>query len=295
MSKAKAASPTIEKYSVGTSDGAVLYADSYSVREARGTFLLVHGVTSSSASWRCFRQFLATLGYSSVAYDARGHADSDKDDDLDYSMRRLSLDAVEVAESFGLERPILCGVSLGGAAVLGWATGALVDDAPPITGLVLASTSPRFFNLVFPRAISPNVGLSAEALHAILKNDLKAFGATATTNACASTPAYEAMLAESARVSATANLKALTAILKRALSYDVTKRLRDISVPTLVVHGGTDELFPFDSAVYMYRAIPGAQLAGIPNRGHYVIATDAETFNSVVRNYLGGDCEVCVE
>jgi pimeloyl-ACP methyl ester carboxylesterase len=44
--------------------------------------------------------------------------------------------------------------------------------------------------------------------------------------------------------------------------------LATIAVPTLIVYGDRDHLYPVEMAVEMYRAIPGAQLCVLPNAGH---------------------------
>ncbi len=44
--------------------------------------------------------------------------------------------------------------------------------------------------------------------------------------------------------------------------------LRDISAPTLVIHGDRDLFFPVDIAIDMYRHIPTSSLAIFPNTGH---------------------------
>jgi pimeloyl-ACP methyl ester carboxylesterase len=47
-----------------------------------------------------------------------------------------------------------------------------------------------------------------------------------------------------------------------------TSALRQLDVPTVVVHGKNDRLVPFRAGVATARAIPGAELVAIPGMGH---------------------------
>ena len=51
-------------------------------------------------------------------------------------------------------------------------------------------------------------------------------------------------------------------------SGDRTQRLRELRVPTTVIHGRSDPLVPFRGGVATARAIPGAKLIAIPGMGH---------------------------
>jgi pimeloyl-ACP methyl ester carboxylesterase len=51
-------------------------------------------------------------------------------------------------------------------------------------------------------------------------------------------------------------------------SGDRTERLRELSVPTTVVHGRSDPLVPFRAGRATAEAIPGARLVAIPGMGH---------------------------
>jgi pimeloyl-ACP methyl ester carboxylesterase len=51
-------------------------------------------------------------------------------------------------------------------------------------------------------------------------------------------------------------------------SGDRTKRLREISVPTTVIHGKDDPLIPLRGGLATAQAIPGAKMITIPGMGH---------------------------
>ena len=62
----------------------VLAADQWTVPEAEGTILLLHGGGQTRHSWRRSGPRFAAAGWTTVALDARGHGDSDWAEDGDY-------------------------------------------------------------------------------------------------------------------------------------------------------------------------------------------------------------------
>ncbi len=58
-----------------------------------------------------------------------------------------------------------------------------------------------------------------------------------------------------------------------------------ISAPTLVAVGD-DDLISLEHTVALYRAIPGSQLAVIPNSSHAVVIEKADLFNELVLGFL---------
>jgi pimeloyl-ACP methyl ester carboxylesterase len=106
----------------------------------RPTILMLHGGGQNRFSWKNTGQILADQGLHVVALDARGHGDSDRAPEADYSLEALCGDVLNVLDA--IDRPVvLIGASLGGL------TGILVaDEAGPqtVTKLVLVDVVPRF-------------------------------------------------------------------------------------------------------------------------------------------------------
>ena len=69
---------------------------------------------------------------------------------------------------------------------------------------------------------------------------------------------------------------------------DSTERLKNITVPTLVVIGEQDAITPRPIAQSMQQGIAGAQLAIIPAAGHMAPMEQAEAFNRIVREFVRG-------
>lgn len=104
------------------------------------TILMLHGGGQNRLSWKNTGQVLADSGFHVVALDARGHGDSDRAPNGEYSLNRMVRDAAAVVSQIG--RPVaLIGASMGGM------TGILLAQqlGPQVVSkLVLVDVVPRF-------------------------------------------------------------------------------------------------------------------------------------------------------
>lgn len=107
--------------------------------------VLLHGGGQTRHSWRHTAQQLAAAGFHAVAYDARGHGDSDWVATGDYGETAMARDLACVLRAMGRggpgqgSRPVLIGASMGGITALVAAGGAMVDAG----ALILADVAHR--------------------------------------------------------------------------------------------------------------------------------------------------------
>jgi pimeloyl-ACP methyl ester carboxylesterase len=125
-------------------DDVVLVADEWNQgapsAAERPSILMLHGGGQNRFSWKNTGQILADEGFHVVALDSRGHGDSDRAPNANYTVDSLCADTLAVLDQIG--RPvIMIGASMGGM------TGMLVADvAGPekVTKLVLVDVVPRY-------------------------------------------------------------------------------------------------------------------------------------------------------
>jgi 3-oxoadipate enol-lactonase len=67
---------------------------------------------------------------------------------------------------------------------------------------------------------------------------------------------------------------------------DVTARLKEIKVPTLVIHGDADAAIRLSLAETLAREIPDAELVVVPGAGHAANLTHAEVANPAIERFL---------
>jgi pimeloyl-ACP methyl ester carboxylesterase len=68
--------------------------------------------------------------------------------------------------------------------------------------------------------------------------------------------------------------------------FDVTSRLGEIQVPTLVICGRDDRMTPLRHAQYLVDNIPGARLAAIPDAGHMVMLEQPQAVAKTLGEFL---------
>lgn len=101
--------------------------------------LLMHGLGQTRHAWRLAGKVLGEGGYYAVAFDARGHGDSDWASDGYYSWDAMIKDLKCLITALGGRRPALVGASMGGSTGL-VAIGEGYIDA---SALILVDVAPK--------------------------------------------------------------------------------------------------------------------------------------------------------
>src|SRR5271156_1227342 len=101
--------------------------------------MLMHGGGQTRHAWKGTGELLAKAGYHAVAFDARGHGDSDWAEDGSYGQDAMVQDLEQVLVALGAPRPVLVGASMGGGTALIAAGDGYVDAS----ALVLVDIAPR--------------------------------------------------------------------------------------------------------------------------------------------------------
>ena len=64
--------------------------------------------------------------------------------------------------------------------------------------------------------------------------------------------------------------------------YDATDRLREIRVPTLILHGTSDRIAPYELAEKMHAAIQGSKMVTFDGGHHFMFSQQAQFLGAVV-------------
>ena len=99
-----------------TADGLTLTADSWG-NPNHPAIIFSHGGGQTRHSWGGTAKALAEQGWYTVAYDHRGHGDSEWSGDGQYGLDRFAADLKVVADSFDAP-PAVVGASLGGLSAM---------------------------------------------------------------------------------------------------------------------------------------------------------------------------------
>jgi pimeloyl-ACP methyl ester carboxylesterase len=70
--------------------------------------------------------------------------------------------------------------------------------------------------------------------------------------------------------------------------FDLSKRLHEIKVPTLLICGSRDRMTPLEYTLALSKAIPGAKLEIIEGAGHIINLEAPSAFNQAIKDFMAG-------
>ncbi|MGH2786980.1 MAG: alpha/beta fold hydrolase [Actinomycetota bacterium] len=213
-----------------------------------------------------------------VTVDLRGFGDSDAPEDRDsYSVSIFARDVKGALDDAGVERAVLCGLSMGGyVAFEFWRR---YRDA--VAGLILADTRAE---ADAPEGVEKRTGQQQQ----VADNGIEEL-ADALTTALLSETTREAKPDVVKRARSLMNqpaagyIGALEALKKRP---DSTADLAGIDVPCTVIVGEHDGLTPPEMSRKIHEHVAGSQLVVIPDAGHLSSLEDPQAFNGGLADFL---------
>ncbi len=238
--------------------------------------VFIHGMCFDHRMW--LRQ-IDTLHkhFHVIAYDVRGHGRSGVGDGQ-YTYRMFVDDLVALLDHLGIERAVLCGLSMGGAIAL-----RTVEIHPErVRALVLCDTHSG--------ADSNEAKYWRElAIKAIKQDGLETFTDEFVRKVFApATFAIQPGIVEMIRstIIATSPLAACGALLAQAARTDTTSTLSRITVPTLLLAGEEDALTPPSLMRAMHEKIRHSELCIISGAGHVSNLESPDEFNKFLLQFL---------
>ena len=252
--------------------GTRIYWDEHGAGEP---LLLIMGLGYASCMWHRTRPILSSA-YRTIAFDNRGVGQSDVPPGP-YSIKEMAADAAAVLDAAGIGRAHVFGVSMGGMIAQEFA----LQYPARVASLTLGCTA----------AGGPN---AVRAEPAIL----------ATLAALANMPAEQAAETAVSFIYDSATARRLIdediairrpwfptrdgylAQLQAIIPWESFSRLQQISSPTLVIHGKTDQLIPVRNAELIAARIPRAQLALIERAGHLFLTDQTDAAHKAILSFL---------
>ncbi|MEA2670336.1 MAG: hypothetical protein QOG45_556 [Chloroflexota bacterium] len=235
--------------------------------------LLVMAYGLGGDAWAPLRPLLG--GHRLVRFDHRGTGRSELSTD-DLSIDALTEDALAVLDAARIERAHVLGISMGGMVALSMA----LDHPERVAGLVLGCTSAAPVRFVGAGEAVVELIQGITLLPTDLDSGLDivlplVFGDRFLRE--------DPSIRELARTLAGTITDETAAAIMQSLSqlavgdvFDVTGRLEEIRVPTLVQHGDADRLIPVAAGRELAGRIPGAEYQELTGAGHGYVMEQPE-------------------
>jgi 3-oxoadipate enol-lactonase len=211
--------------------------------------------------------------YRVIRYDSRGHGCSEVPPGP-YTLDRLGNDLLAVLDAEGVQRANVCGISLGGLL----AQWLVVRHPERVARAVFANTGAR-------------IGTEASWDDRIAR--VRAGGMPAiremVVNRFLSAPFRQRHPEIEERISAmlvATDPEGYIAVCEALRGADLRGVVSGIRIPTLILAGALDESTPAALSEELHAAIPGSELAIIPECAHLSNVEAADAFNAHVLSFL---------
>jgi len=240
------------------------------------TILFIHGFPFDNTMWQAqVDEF--SKDYKCVSYDIRGLGESPAGDGQ-FTMESFVDDLETILDELKLNKPILCGLSMGGYISLR----ALERIQEKFSAAILCDTRSEADN---------NEGKikRAAGIKRINKEGLAPFVKDFITNCFGDDfkqnrkEKLQMIIEKSSQFNPVGVKGCLLAMLSRS---DTTMNLGKINIPTLLICGEQDTLTPPPVMKDMFQKINEAEFVEIPKAGHMTPIENPQMVNKAIRDFL---------
>jgi pimeloyl-ACP methyl ester carboxylesterase len=236
------------------------------------TMLFIHGAGSSADFWHMQHEAFPHAHYVNLP----GHGPShEPPTGRSFSIEDYAGWVAGYVERVGLDSVVVNGHSMGGALALELA----LRQPDWLAGLVLTCTGARFS--IDSTLLSLLRDDFEEGVDRIMEDSFPSGGNLTYRQRAIRYGTKRQMLRTPQQV--------VLADYAASARFDVTGKLHEVRVPTLIVAGELDRLTPPELSAELHRGIAGSRLVVLPNAGHMLPMEQAEEYNGLLaglRSYV---------
>ncbi len=248
--------------------------------------VLIHGWPLSSQAWQPQVAALREGGFRVIAYDRRGFGRSDRPAS-GYGYDTLADDLEQVMAQCGLQDATLVGFSMGGGEVARYVTR---HGESRLRSVVFAAAVQPYLLKTADNPDGPLTPEKAGEKSAAFERDRSAYFEQFTTaffSAHGVLQVTEAQRLEAMVLCEQSAQHAALACMASFATTDFREDLKQLTVPTLVIHGSADAIVPFEgSGERTHRAVPHSQLVKVDGAPHGLNVSHASAFNRALLSFL---------
>ena len=249
--------------------------------------VLIHGWPLSGRSWEAQLAPLIDAGFRVITYDRRGFGASSQPW-TGYDYDRFSQDLEALLVELDLNKVTLVGFSMGGGEVARYL--GMYGSKRIARAVFAAAVTPYRFKTADNAEGTVTDATIDERQSAIRKDRLaflEGFSKNFYANADGKLLVSEAQRHYTFMMAAFASAKATHDCIAAFSRTDFRADLAKIDVPTLVIHGDSDQIVPLaESGTRTHQAVKGSQLHVIQGGPHGCNLSHADEFNRVLIDFL---------
>ncbi|MBA4117436.1 MAG: alpha/beta hydrolase [Candidatus Puniceispirillum sp.] len=267
---------------VTTSDGVEIFYKDWGDKNAQ-PIMFHHGWPLSGDDWDAQMLFFLQNGYRVIAHDRRGHGRSAQVSH-GHDMDHYAADAFAVVTALDLKNAVHIGHSTGGGEVARYVAKHGEPSGRTAKAVLVSAVTP----LMLKTASNPE-GLPLEVFDgfraALMANRAQFFldvpaGPFYGFNR-EGAQVFEGVIRNWWRQGMMGSAKAHYEGIKAFSETDQTQDLKDITVPTLVLHGEDDQIVPYhDAALKAIKLLKNGTLKTYPGFPHGMLTVNADTLNA---------------
>ncbi|MBI2033283.1 MAG: alpha/beta hydrolase, partial [Candidatus Levybacteria bacterium] len=265
--------------SVQSHDNISIYYEIDFIHNCKNYLIFLHGLGGDLTAWKNERDAFRALGYPTLALDLRGHGLSEHPHtEKAYHLDNFARDVLTIMEKEKVKKAVIVGHCFGGMIAL------TLEGKHPKTSdsLILVDTSYKApsWGAVFAHHIlltkilnllanhAPNVGSPGHTDYSkyIGSSDFNAYRI------------YHDLMNTS--------LRTYFLICEQLTQYDATTLLKKILIPTLVIEGGKDSIFPPHIAQELSDRLKTSHMELIPNANHVLVINNPKDVVKDIYKFL---------
>jgi len=244
----------------------IYYISSNKIDSSKPTLFLLHGAGQSHLTWEYQVEFLSSLNdFNFLIPDLPGHGKS-KGEGLK-SVSEYTEFLKELINELGLKEIIFIGHSMGGAIAQ-----------------VLALDRPEYLKAIILVCTGALMSVARETLLAV-KNNYNTFCEISPTRSFTE-KAPEILKTKFKEGLLNTDQKVVYHDLIACNKFDISDKVSDINIPTLIIAGKEDILTPVKYSEYLNHQIYDSELTFIEGSGHFVMQEKRDEFNEVISNFI---------
>ncbi len=244
----------------------------------RKTIVFVHGLVGSSSAWKPLEEEFEQR-YNLLTYDLRGHGKSKKP--LAYEAYAISEhvhDLVKLTTMLGAKKFTLVSHSFGTLIALEY----IAQHEDTLDHIVFLSPSFSLSKMRKTRIVRPIYDIAAPIMRMIPFSG-KVRGQTDYTKHIQS---RDWNISRTIADMRNTGLHVYFYSMMHVYDIDREALLPLITVPTLLIHGAHDGMFPYENSLIMAKRIPGAKLVTLPDADHIIVLNNAPEICREIGTFL---------